>query len=236
MAAVGYNPDDPVQSTFLSALAQGETGNSTFSATEGFGGSNLAGAATDAFGFPQWTGLGNSHAAGTFQFQPATWDALAQQYGLNFANPADQSEGAWYLAQQVYAQKTGGGSLEDALSSGNPTALQGVQSALKGTWTSVVGNQANPQGLAAALAAPNATAGSTGGGIGAGSGSSASAAPASSGSSWLSNIPGVSWVTDQFQRGGLFIVGVLIILVAIWAILSNQGYVPSPRQLVRKIA
>ena len=86
---VAYNPDDPAQAGFLAALAQGETGGAANSASLGTGQTNLSGLATDQYGFPQWTGLGNSHAAGTFQFQPGTWDAIASKFNLNFQNPQD---------------------------------------------------------------------------------------------------------------------------------------------------
>jgi hypothetical protein len=145
---VAFNPNDPVQQQFLSSLALGETANSSYAATEGFGGVNLADAPTDQYGFPQWQGQGNSHAAGIFQFQPATWDALAQQYGLNFSDAGDQEAGAWYLAQQTYNTKTGGNLYGD-LSTGNTSKLN---SALASVWPSVSGNAASPHGLAAAIA------------------------------------------------------------------------------------
>lgn len=145
---VAFNPNDPVQQQFLSSLALGETGHSSYAATEGFGGSNLASADVDQYGFPQWSGQGNSHAAGIFQFQPATWSALAQQYGLNFADAGDQEAGAWYLAQQTYSAKTGG-SLYGDLSTGVTSKLN---SALAAIWPSVQGNAASPHGLASAFA------------------------------------------------------------------------------------
>lgn len=147
---VAYNPNDPVQQTFLGSLAQGETGNSAYAATEGVGGTNLANDPnSDPYGFPIWQGQGSSHAAGIFQFEPATWDALAQTYGLNFGNASDQQAGAWYLAQQTYTAKTGG-SLYGDLSSGTTSKLQ---SALYSIWPSIAGNGAAPQGLAADIAA-----------------------------------------------------------------------------------
>lgn len=140
---VGYNPSDPIQSSFLASIAKGESGGSSNPYSVGFGGVNLSGASTNQYGFPQWGGAytpyGPTHAAGAFQFQPGTWNSIAQQYGLNFQNPQDQNAGAWYLAQQNYTARTGG-SLEDALQAGNYSS---VGTALNPTWTSLT-----PQSLA----------------------------------------------------------------------------------------
>jgi muramidase (phage lysozyme) len=148
---VAFNPNDPVQQQFLNSLALGETGTSG-SIDEGYGGTDLSGAITDAFGFPVNSTTGNTggptSAAGYFQFEKGTWDQLAQQYGLNFADTADQEAGAWYLAQSTYASKTGG-SLYSTLSSGSTGNLD---SALSSIWPSVLGNGAAPQGLAASIA------------------------------------------------------------------------------------
>src|SRR5579862_4690930 len=143
-----YTGYDPTQNSFLAALAQGETGSAGLGALfEGTGGTDLSGSPTDAFGFPQWSGTGTSHAAGIYQFQPSTWDALASQYGLNFSSAADQNAGAWDLAQQTYASKTGG-DLETDLQAGK---FSQIQAALASTWPSVLGNGASPGGLSALL-------------------------------------------------------------------------------------
>ena len=197
--------------------------NSTF---EGFGGTSLAGSPTDQYGFPQWAGgstsAGPTHAAGTFQFEPSTWDSIASQYNLNFSNPADQQAGAWYLAQQAYQSNTGG-SLETALQSGTPTALQGVQSALQSIWPSVGGSGAAPQGLANDLL--SGTGASLPGGSG--GGSTSAGANTSSGGGLVGTI-------EQFAvRFGLIIIGGIIVIVALWQLLSSQGVVPSPAKTVK---
>jgi muramidase (phage lysozyme) len=147
---VVYNPDDNVQTSFLSALALGETGNSSYASTEGFGGVNLAGDTDlDSVGFPIQAGGNVSSAAGTYQFVKGTYDNVAAQLGLdNSFSQSDQNEAAWQLAQTTYTQKTGG-SLYQALQSGNYSS---IQSALASVWPSVSGNGAAPQGLAASLA------------------------------------------------------------------------------------
>ena len=214
---IAYNPADPIQQRFLSSLALGETGNSSYAATEGVGGANLAGLPTDQFGFPQWTGQGSSHAAGTFQFQPQTWDAVAKEHGLNFSNPQDQNAGAWYAAQQADPN------LEADLSSGNYSK---VQSILQSIWPSVTGNQANPAGLAAAL----------GGGVGADIPGGAMATPTPAGSQTSAPTSWFGVVENWFLRGGLIIIGGLVIIVALYFLLSREGYIPKVTTLAKAAA
>lgn len=125
---VPFNPADPVQTNFLSTLSSGE-GNATY---EGYGGTDLTNDPRSATGFPQWAGVttanGPTHAAGLYQFEPGTWEPLAAQYGLNFSNPSDQAQAAWYLAQQQDPN------LYSSLQSGNYAS---VQQALQDTWPSV---------------------------------------------------------------------------------------------------
>lgn len=212
---VAYNPNDTWQQRFLSALSLGESGGNY---NVGTGGTDLSGTATDQYGFPIWGGTitaqGPSHAAGAFQFQPGTWAQIASAHGLNFQNAADQNAGAWYLAEDQYSKFTGGGSLEDALSSGN---FMTIQQALAGTWTSVTGNAANPQGLAASIA----------GGVGAvlAPGSTATAS---------GNTPGllsdpVGALSSYFTRGAMIFVGALILLVAIWELANKTDVLKGVR-------
>lgn len=217
---VAYNPADPIQQRFLSAIALGETGNSSYAATEGVGGSNLSGLPTDQFGFPQWTGQGSSHAAGIYQFQPQTWDAVAQEHGLNFANPQDQNAAAWYVAQQADPN------LEADLQSGNYSS---VQSALQSIWPSVTGNQANPQGLANFLGGSSPGANIPGG---------AEATPTPSGQDTSGGSTGgiLSTIENWFLRGGLLIVGAIIIVIALYYLLSSNGYVPKISTLAKAAA
>ena len=223
---VAYDPTNTTEAGFLSALALGETGNAGSSAAnEGVGGIDLQGAPRDAYGFPQWSGFGSSHAAGEYQFQPGTWDPLASTYGLNFSNPQDQSAGAWYEAQQVYQQKTGG-SLMDALSSGNYAS---VQQALAGTWPSVSGNAAtNGQSLAYDLA-NGIGAGNTQAGPSAGTPTDAKTGSTAGGPTIGSMLSGTASSIDNFfVRGGLIVVGAIVLVVALWQLLSQHTNVPSP--------
>lgn len=223
---VAYNPSDPVQQSFLSDLALGETGvHGTY--TEGFGGVDLAGATGNQYGFPTWggssTGAGPTHAAGLYQFEPGTWDSIAANLGITDFSPNSQNEAAWTLAQQTYGAKTGGASLEAALQSGNYSS---IQSALASVWPSVVGNASNPGGLANLLASGGA--GSQGvlnpGGA---------TAPTSGGASQsLGFLGSITDVEQFFVRFGLVIIGGLIVLVALWQLLSDNTDIPSPGDTV----
>lgn len=215
---VAYNPSDPLQASFLGALALGETGGSANAYSEGYGGVDLSGLTTDQYGFPTWSGNGSTTAAGAFQFEPSTWDTVAAAHNLDFQNPEDQNAAAWYEAQQTYSNQTGGQSLETALTSGaagNTSVFQSIQSALAGVWPSVIGNGAAPQGLANDLAtgtgAPIASDGSTATNAATNSGT---AAPASSG--WFAEIQNV------FLRFGLIIIGSIVILVSLYFLLSSS--------------
>jgi hypothetical protein len=242
-ASVAYDPSNPLQQAFLATLAQGETGSSSYSATEGVGGTNLAGSATDAYGFPQWQGFGNSHAAGIYQFEPATWDSEAQTYGLNFQNPSDQSAGAWYLAQDTYAKNTGGGDLTSALASGD---YMSVQKALASTWPSVGGNASIPLGFANTIAANNPSGLSDaayvqGGGQ---SPSDTTAGIGTPGTNADPTTPASPWnplgwfaaIENWFVRGGMIFVGLVIVGIAIWALVARSGAVPGPKQAAKAVA
>jgi hypothetical protein len=228
MAPVAYNPDDPTQAGFLSALALGESGGAPNAYAIGVGGADLTGASVGQYGFPQWTGQGGSHAAGAFQFQPGTFDPIAATHGLNFENPEDQNAAAWYYAQSTYAA-AGGGDLEAALQ--NPSAFAGIQAALAKAWPSVTGNAAtHGQGLASDLAsgagAPIAGAGTASPGA---AGTPASGAPGAG----AGPADFIATVESFFVRFGLIIAGGLIVIVALWQLLSQTGAVPSPGQTAR---
>jgi len=216
---VAYNANDPTQQNFLAALGLGETGKAG-GYTTGVGGTDLSHAPTDAYGFPQWGGFGNSHAAGEFQFQPATWDAVAAAHGLDFRNPSDQNAAAWYLAQDTYANKTGGDLATD-LANGK---LSQVQSALADVWPSVTGNGASPglvdaikNGLGSLIAGGNPMSADT------------STGPAGGG--------GISgWIANEFSRIGLLVIGVVVLLIALWWLLSDAGVVPSAGDVAKTAA
>jgi len=236
----GFDPSDPVQQSFLSALALGESGpNGTVDT--GFGNVDLSSAGTDAYGFPVWGGgstpAGPTHAAGLFQFQPGTWDQIASALNLNFSNPADQENAAWTYAAQTYAANTGG-NLETDLTtaqsdqaSGNVSGAQAIynqiQAALGGVFSGVNPNQNLPQGLSGALlsgqgaALPGITTNSAAGTSS--SGGSGSSAP----TNWA------AFINDFFVRFGLVIVGGLVVLVALWQLVSSRTDIPSPGETVK---
>lgn len=213
--AVAYNANDSVQQSFLSALALGESGGSANPYSVGYGGTDLTGSPTDQYGFPTWSGVGNTHAAGAFQFQPGTWAGVASEYGLDFNNPQDQNAGAWYEAQK--ADPT----LESDLQAGN---FSKVQSALAKIWPSVMGSASNPQGLAGAI---GAGAGSTIAGASVASPTSAADAAASANPFAI--------IENWFLRGGLIIVGGIVVVIALYFLLSNNGVIPKVSKLASAI-
>ena len=123
---------DPVvaQRAFLDALAIGESGGRYDILCGG-------GRFTDYSKFPQWEGFqgpdGISHAAGKYQFEPATWNEVATDLKLQDFSPKSQDAGAWSLANHVYQTKTGRDLLRDL--TGNNTAF--VVPALRSTWVSL---------------------------------------------------------------------------------------------------
>lgn len=60
----------------------------------GVGGADLSNAPKDATGFPQWEGTmgpqGRTHAAGAYQFEPATWRQYAEPLGIHDFSQASQ--------------------------------------------------------------------------------------------------------------------------------------------------
>jgi hypothetical protein len=229
MAETAYNPDDPLEQAFLSALSLGETGNVADSSVIGVGGTNLSSVISagnvDQYGFPIWQGQGNSHAAGDYQFEPSTWDSIASQFNLNFTSPGDQAEGAWYLAEQTDPN------LYSDLQSGNYSA---IQSALASVWPSVTGNGAAPQGLAASLA--NNVTTNTNAATAQTAANNASGATSSGATSDVTGSSGtgiLAGIAGAFAQPALIVIGAVIIFVALWMLLSSQGVVPGPKEVAK---
>jgi muramidase (phage lysozyme) len=140
-ASVTSTPDGdfvvPTREGFLSHIAGGESGG-TDPYNELYGGGSAKGLPTDATGFPQWAGkmgpAGISHAAGRYQFEPATWHAEASKLGLHDFSPASQDAAAWDLAKGDYAKRTGR-DLEADLAAGDKSAA--IDAVLRPTWTSL---------------------------------------------------------------------------------------------------
>jgi muramidase (phage lysozyme) len=107
-------------------------------------------------GFPEWEGKDNSHAAGRYQFEPATWRGILPWFGStaspNFRNPDDQDWGAWFLAEQDYGARTGRELISD-LAQGRIDSIGGI---LRPTWTSM-SDATFPGRYAAALAVTPST-------------------------------------------------------------------------------
>lgn len=212
---VSYNTGDPEQRRFLAALRAGEGGDNYWI---GFGGTDLRSKPRDRWGFPQWEGRrtaeGPTHAAGAYQFQPGTWRGIASRYNLDFSNPFDQDQGAWYNAQERYARETGGRSLDADLDAG---MFEQIRRALSREWTSLRDNPSKFLNIVANGAASEVAPGPT----------DTSGTP----SFWTSPIQAAS---SYFVRGGLILVGAVILLVALWALLNNGSIVPKAIPLVGK--
>jgi muramidase (phage lysozyme) len=92
---------------------------------------------SDLSSFPQWEGkqgpAGPSHAAGAYQFEPATWAEASKATGVTDFSPASQDKNALWLASTTYRNKTGR-DLSADLESGR---TQDVKEALKGQWPSI---------------------------------------------------------------------------------------------------
>ncbi len=204
---VPYNSSDAEQRRFLAALRAGEGGNDYW---VGFGGKNLQSAPRDQYGFPQWQGAvtreGPTHAAGAYQFQPRTWKGIASRYGLNFANPYDQDQGAWFNAQERYARATGR-SLDEDLNAG---AFERIRSALSREWTSLRDNPGRFLDILRGGAAAEAMPGPTD----------------TSGTPSVFTSP-IQAASAYFIRGSMIFVGAIILLVALWFLLSRANVLPN---------
>ena len=143
---------------FLDALAIGESGPRP-DYTILYGGAHFLPTTPSRQGyydFPLWPGQDNSHAAGRYQFEPATWKDVVERLDLghtikSFRNPDDQDLGAWLLAQDDFHRK-GGANLLTELRGGSDDDLANVATTLKSTWTSL-GPGSFPDRYRAALAA-----------------------------------------------------------------------------------
>lgn len=143
-----------VAKAFLDAVAWGESdprmtgGNYDIL----FGGSRIVpGMQLDDTGFPMWDGIrvrngAITHAAGRYQFQPATWHGMVAAKAAELPElPNGQAFGgddvqdflAWELAKADYRRRTGTRSLKDDLRAADPGRLAAIAQALQPTWTSL---------------------------------------------------------------------------------------------------
>lgn len=226
MAGVAYDPNNRTQSGFLGALSLSEVGNAKNALNLGTGGFDLSGSAVDEYGFPQWSGVGNSHAAGLFQFQPRTWESYASTYDLDFQDAEDQKRGAWYLAQDTYKRETGG-DLSSALESGNYASVEAALG--KSTWIGARGKLAAFLSGGKSAALPSGASGT---------------GEDTSGFNWKEMNPfrnpftspdGSTDDSGMLQRILLFVVGGLVFIVAVWWLLSSAGVVPSAGSVSKSV-
>lgn len=127
----------PQANAFLRVLGAGEA--RSYNAT--YDGTPTGGQVADLSQFPHTAGAqgpaGPSHAAGLYQFEPATWQQQQQQTGVTDFSPQSQDKAAWNLASTTYSQNTNGRSLQTDLASGQ-TGL--IPDALRTQWPSLNAN------------------------------------------------------------------------------------------------
>jgi hypothetical protein len=156
----------------------------------------------------------------------------ASAHGLDLSNPSDASAAIWYTAQQDYSASTGN-SLETSLQQNNFAA---VQSGLAQDLPTATGSSGAPQGLASSLLS----------GIGTSiynainpMGAAADMVTGALGLTDNSDSTANTWgaaIENWLLRGGLIIVGVIVLAVALWLLLSDKGVVPSPSQTAAAVA
>lgn len=193
-----YDPNDATQADFLAHLRQTESGGRYDVGVGPNGGVDLSNAPRGLFGFPLWSGTGDSHAAGAYQFQPGTWRELAAKYGFDFSSHSDQDAAAWIKADETYKAKTQGGDLKQAIANGDVTS---IKNALGSTWTSIKnwsGTTTQPGGE---LAPGQSSGGGTPNPL----------------------LHPIDALKSYFVRGSMIFVGALILLVALWALLQHSG-------------
>lgn len=236
MAGVAYNPYDPNQARLLGAISLSEVGRHPDPLNLGNGFVDLSDAPKNQYGFPVWRGQPTpdgrgSRAAGYFQFQPGTWESYAKQYDLDFQDASDQKAAAWYLAQDTFRKETGR-DLSAALQSGDYAT---IESALGRTqWIGARGKLAEFLGGGQSRPVGEGTP---------------PISDDTSGRGWnpftdgIAELPGAigrevvkgALSGGTFARILLFIVGGLILVAAVWWLLSDVGVVPGPGS-VAKIA
>lgn len=91
---------------------------------------------------------GISHAAGRYQFEPATWGIEARRLGLHDFSPKSQDRAAWDLASTTYKRRTGR-DLDKDLAVGR---INDIASTMHDQWTSL--GPRFTSDLGAALAKP----------------------------------------------------------------------------------
>jgi muramidase (phage lysozyme) len=139
MAAQGYTPDQ-IKAAFLSTIASGESPGYDVM----YGGKKFS----DFSRHPhqaQTVGNITSDVAGRYQFKGSTWDELQKKYGYKDFSQANQDAAAWQYANDIFKTKTGG-SLEEALQSGDPGRINAAAQVLNKTWTSLPGGAEQGKG------------------------------------------------------------------------------------------
>jgi muramidase (phage lysozyme) len=138
--AGGWAPEQ-IQKAFLDTIAQGESPGYDVM----YGGQKFSDFSRHPHSAQTANGV-SSDAAGRYQFLGSTWDELQKKYGYKDFSQANQDAAAWQYAGDIYKTKTGG-SLEEALSSGDPARVNAAAQVLNQTWTSLPGGKEQSKGF-----------------------------------------------------------------------------------------
>jgi muramidase (phage lysozyme) len=139
MKQAGYSPEQ-IRTAFLSTVASGES--------PGYDVMYGGGKFTDMSKHPhqaQTAGGVTSDVAGRYQFKGSTWDEQAAKYGYKDFSPQTQDTAAWNYANDIFKTKTGG-SLEEALASGDAGRINAAAQVLNHTWSSLPGGAEQSKG------------------------------------------------------------------------------------------
>jgi muramidase (phage lysozyme) len=147
MAQQGYSPEQ-IKAAFLTSIASGESpGYDVMYGGRKFTDYSRHPHQQQPIFDPNHPGqvIGHADVAGRYQFKGSTWDELAKKYGYKDFTPATQDAAAWQYAQDIFKTKTGG-SLEEALASGDPGRINAAAQVLNQTWTSLPGGKEQAKG------------------------------------------------------------------------------------------
>lgn len=133
LAALNQANGSASSKAFLAAIAEGE-GGTTFNILYGGG---MWNGSMD--GFPPWPGafVGNgwqTHAAGAFQFEPASYADAVKISGRPSFEPQDQIQNAWDYANLIFGARYKAATLHAVLVAGTKNDLLLIPTYLGNIW------------------------------------------------------------------------------------------------------
>jgi hypothetical protein len=133
IAALNQANGSASSKAFLAAIAEGE-GGTTFSIL--YGGTMWTGSMA---GFPNWPGVlvgkgWETHAAGAFQFEPASYADAVKLSGRPAFEPQDQIQNAWDYANLIFGSRYKAATLHAVLEAGTKNDLVLIPTYLGNIW------------------------------------------------------------------------------------------------------